>query len=158
MSNYEEKTYDVHVENVEKNDLSRMETGQSEMELSPQEERRLVRKVDFVLLPILCLLYACALLDRVNISAARVDGMGKDLKLLNPKQNFYSIALLVFFPAYLYVMPIHFQALLLTGLVSLKSLPMSSFDELEPGNCCLASALRSVQSPLVPASSTLGRL
>lgn len=105
MSNvYDEKVYDVHVESVEREgDLSRVETGQSEMEMSERDERRLVRKIDFVLLPILCLLYACALLDRVNISAARVDGMGKELGLLNPKQNFYSITLLVFFPAYLYV-------------------------------------------------------
>ncbi|CCG84011.1 protein of unknown function [Taphrina deformans PYCC 5710] len=99
MAGYNEKAYDdVHVE-----DLSRVETGQSGMSeavMSEKDERRLVRKIDFVLLPILCLLYACALLDRVNISAARVDGMGKDLNLLNPKQNYYSITLLVFFPAY----------------------------------------------------------
>lgn len=101
MATHEEKEYGygVHVE-----DLSRVETGQSgqsEMVMSEKDEKRLVRKIDFVLLPILCLLYACALLDRVNISAARVDGMGKELNLLNPKQNFYSITLLVFFPAYL---------------------------------------------------------
>lgn len=102
MASHPEKAYEVgvHVEDV-KGDLSRVETGQSDFELSEKEERRLVRKIDFVLLPILCLLYACALLDRVNISAARVDGMGKDLDLLNPKQNYYSITLLVFFPAYL---------------------------------------------------------
>lgn len=99
MSGYNEKSHEVQVE-----DLSRVETGQSGMSeavMSEADERRLVRKVDFVLLPILCLLYACALLDRVNISAARVDGMGKELNLLNPKQNYYSITLLVFFPAYL---------------------------------------------------------
>lgn len=105
MSNtFEEKHHEVGVHVEDKGDLSRMETGetgQSEMELTEKEDKALVRKIDFILLPILCLLYACALLDRVNISAARVDGMGKELKLLNPKQNFYSIALLVFFPAYL---------------------------------------------------------
>lgn len=93
--------FGVHVENInDKDNLARVETGQSEAELSVKQERRLVRKIDFVLLPILCLLYACALLDRVNISAARVDGMGKELGLLNPKQNYYSITLLVFFPFY----------------------------------------------------------
>lgn len=101
-NNNNEKAYEVsvHVEDAG-GDLSRVPTGQSELELTEREERQLVRKIDFVLLPILSLLYACALLDRVNISAARVDGMGKELKLLNPKQNFYSISLLVFFPAYL---------------------------------------------------------
>lgn len=98
----DEKAYEVgvHVEDAA-GDLSRVPTGQSELELTEREERALVRKIDFVLLPILSLLYACALLDRVNISAARVDGMGKELGLLNPKQNYYSITLLVFFPAYL---------------------------------------------------------
>lgn len=90
----------VYVEDVEKDGLSRVPTGQSELELDTKGLARLYRKVDFVLLPILCLLYACALLDRVNISAARVDGMGKDLNLLSKTSNAYSVALLVFFPAY----------------------------------------------------------
>lgn len=103
MATYTEKVdpVGVHVEDVhDKEGLSRLETGQSDFELSPKEERRLLWKIDLILLPILCLLYACALLDRVNISAARVDGMGKELGLLNPKQNYYSITLLVFFPFY----------------------------------------------------------
>ena len=103
MTDYQEKVYPVgvHVEDLnDHNGLSRLETGQSEAEMDPKQARSLTRKIDFVLLPILSLLYGCALLDRVNISAARVDGMGKDLGLLNPKQNYYSITLLVFFPFY----------------------------------------------------------
>lgn len=93
---YDEKT--VGSDHVD--DLSRYDTNTSVPELSKSEERKLLLKIDFMLLPILCLLYACALIDRVNISSARVDGMGKDLDLLNPKSNKYSIVLLVFFPGY----------------------------------------------------------
>ena len=104
MSRYEEEgakqVSGVYVEDVEKDGLSRVPTGQSELEVDAKGLARLYRKVDFILLPILCLLYACALLDRVNISAARVSGMGKDLNLLSKTSNTYSVALLVFFPAY----------------------------------------------------------
>ncbi|KAF7296090.1 MFS domain-containing protein [Mycena kentingensis (nom. inval.)] len=44
-------------------------------------ERRIIRRVDWRLLPILGVLYALALIDRTNISIARVVGMDKDLGL-----------------------------------------------------------------------------
>jgi MFS family permease len=105
MSDREENKHNVttYEDSLEEKDFGRTTTGASgasEAVLSEKDMKKLYLKIDFLLLPILCLLYACALLDRVNISAARVDGMGKDLGLLNPKQNYYSIVLLVFFPAY----------------------------------------------------------
>ncbi|ODH38519.1 hypothetical protein ACO22_02282 [Paracoccidioides brasiliensis] len=47
-------------------------------------ERALIRKIDWRLLPILGALYAIALIDRVNISNARVAGMNAELKLHLP--------------------------------------------------------------------------
>lgn len=44
-------------------------------------EKRVIRKVDIRLLIILGALYSIALIDRTNLSAARVAGMAKDLKL-----------------------------------------------------------------------------
>jgi hypothetical protein len=44
-------------------------------------EKRVIRKVDIRLLLILGALYSIALIDRTNLSAARVAGMAKDLKL-----------------------------------------------------------------------------
>ncbi|KAF1948631.1 phthalate transporter-like protein [Byssothecium circinans] len=62
------------------------------------DEKKLVRKVDWRLLPILGALYSIALIDRTNISNARVAGMGTDLAL--HIGNRYTIVLVVFFPSY----------------------------------------------------------
>lgn len=72
-----------------------------EAELSDDQRRleaKVVRKVDWRLIPILGLLYSVAGLDRVNLSNARVAGMNEDLRF--DIGNRYSIALLVFFITY----------------------------------------------------------
>jgi sugar phosphate permease len=61
-------------------------------------EAKVLRKVDWRLIPILGLLYSVAGLDRVNLSNARVAGMDTDLHF--NIGNRYSIALLVFFVTY----------------------------------------------------------
>ncbi|KAL6155002.1 hypothetical protein ACJQWK_01321 [Exserohilum turcicum] len=67
-------------------------------------EAKVLRKVDYRLIPILGLLYSVAGLDRVNLSNARVAGMNEDLGF--DIGNRYSIALLVFFITYcLFEMP-----------------------------------------------------
>ncbi|EEH20912.2 hypothetical protein PABG_03143 [Paracoccidioides brasiliensis Pb03] len=67
-------------------------------------ERALIRKIDWRLLPILGALYAIALIDRVNISNARVAGMNAELKLHVGSR--YNIALLVFFiPYFIFELP-----------------------------------------------------
>ncbi|KAJ9661449.1 hypothetical protein H2201_006480 [Coniosporium apollinis] len=63
-----------------------------------EAEHKLIRKVDWRLLPILGALYAIALIDRVNISNARVAGMDQDLGLRIGAR--YTIALVMFFPPY----------------------------------------------------------
>ncbi|KAI5450461.1 hypothetical protein NCC49_003083 [Naganishia albida] len=62
-------------------------------------EKRVIRKIDIRLLIILGALYSIALIDRTNLSAARVAGMAKDLKLTIGER--YSIATLVFFIPYI---------------------------------------------------------
>ncbi|PGG95220.1 hypothetical protein AJ79_10178 [Helicocarpus griseus UAMH5409] len=67
-------------------------------------EKALIRKVDWRLLPILGALYAIALIDRVNISNARVAGMNAELELHIGSR--YTIALVVFFiPYFLFELP-----------------------------------------------------
>lgn len=61
-------------------------------------ERRVLRKVDIRLLPILAALYCIALVDRTNISVARISGLDEDLDLT--VGNRASVALLVFFVGY----------------------------------------------------------
>ena len=98
------------VDNMEKTDVNHTET-QKDLSPSPLPRERveydhhsskaLVRKVDWRLLPILGALYSIALIDRVNISAARVAGMDDDLGLSIGSR--YTIALVVFFPPYFFL-------------------------------------------------------
>lgn len=61
--------------------------------------RRVVRKVDWRLLPILGALYTIALVDRSNIGVARISGMDEDLGLA--VGNRASIILMIFFISYI---------------------------------------------------------
>ncbi|KAL8825954.1 MAG: hypothetical protein Q9191_004096 [Dirinaria sp. TL-2023a] len=61
------------------------------------DEKALVRKIDFRVLPVLFVLYVAAFLDRVNISNALTLGLQKDLKL---KSNEANVALTIFFVPY----------------------------------------------------------
>jgi hypothetical protein len=50
-------------------------------------ESALVRKIDIRVVPVLCLLFFFAFLDRVNIANAAVYGMNKELKLVGNQYN-----------------------------------------------------------------------
>lgn len=65
---------------------------------TPQMRKKLNRKVDIRLLPILGMLYLVSNLDRVNIGNAKIEGMDKDLKLTGVQ---YNTALSVFFISYI---------------------------------------------------------
>lgn len=53
------------------------------------EEKRLVRKIDFILLPILWWMYILAHLDRSNIANANAAGMSEDLGLSDNRRSLY---------------------------------------------------------------------
>ncbi|KAL2262658.1 hypothetical protein VTK26DRAFT_583 [Humicola hyalothermophila] len=61
--------------------------------------KKLIRKIDLMLLPFLSLLYLLSFLDRSNIGNARLDTLEKDLNL-NPNGLQYNDALSIFFPFY----------------------------------------------------------
>ncbi|EEP80228.1 predicted protein [Uncinocarpus reesii 1704] len=86
------------------NDAPSQKAHMEQQPLSDEEsitlqEQAVIRKVDWRLIPILGALYSISLIDRVNISSARIAGMEKELRL--DIGNRYSIALLVFFIPYL---------------------------------------------------------
>ncbi|SMR61005.1 unnamed protein product [Zymoseptoria tritici ST99CH_1E4] len=60
-------------------------------------ERKLLMKIDLHIIPVLCILYLLAFLDRVNISNANVFGLSADLGL---EGNQYNTALVIFFVPY----------------------------------------------------------
>ncbi|KXT10752.1 hypothetical protein AC579_6847 [Pseudocercospora musae] len=70
--------------------------GKSEAERRALD-KKLMRKVDFWLIPWLCLVYLLCFLDRTNIGNARLAGMEEDL---NMQGHDYNLALTIFFISY----------------------------------------------------------
>ena len=48
---------------------------------------KLIRKIDFRLIPILWLLFLCAFIDRINIGNARIQGLEEDLGMVGSDYN-----------------------------------------------------------------------
>ncbi|KAL1843871.1 hypothetical protein VTJ49DRAFT_7222 [Mycothermus thermophilus] len=75
--------------------------------LSPKEradiEKRLLWKLDWMLIPWLCFLYLLAFLDRTNIGNAKIAGLGTDLNLSTAA---YNATLTIFFVSYAIFEPI----------------------------------------------------
>ncbi|KAL9947561.1 hypothetical protein D7B24_006452 [Verticillium nonalfalfae] len=70
---------------------------------TPEEQRKIIRRVDRRLVVIVGLMYCVSLMDRTNLSAAAIAGMNVELNLI--VQNRYSIASLVFFIPYILFQP-----------------------------------------------------
>ncbi|KAJ3552607.1 hypothetical protein NM688_g4063 [Phlebia brevispora] len=81
----EKRLYDHHEDSVDQEQISHV------------KERQLVRKIDLHLVPVLCVLYLLAFLDRVNVSNAALFSLKQDLKLVG---NEYNTALVIFFVPY----------------------------------------------------------
>ncbi|PLB49676.1 putative MFS nicotinic acid transporter Tna1 [Aspergillus steynii IBT 23096] len=69
----------------------------SPLEFTPEMEKRVLRKMDLRLIPMLSLLYLLAFLDRGNIGNAKIEGMLDDLNMTGPQYNW---TLTVFFFTY----------------------------------------------------------
>jgi hypothetical protein len=65
-----------------------------------EEEKRMVRKIDRHMMPMLWLMYILNYIDRTNVGNAKVAGMEADLHMKSDP-NKYSVALLIFFVGYL---------------------------------------------------------
>ncbi|KAK9446186.1 retrograde regulation protein 2 [Metarhizium brunneum] len=70
----------------------------SNEDIDAAAERRLVRKLDVIIIPTFFIIYMMSFLDRINISNARIQDMPKDLDLSGKKFN---VALLVYYASYI---------------------------------------------------------
>ena len=52
-------------------------------DISPEEQRRIVRRIDSRLLTTVGALYTVSLIDRTNLSAAAIAGILQDLRLIS---------------------------------------------------------------------------
>ncbi|GAA5968251.1 hypothetical protein JCM8115_006170 [Rhodotorula mucilaginosa] len=75
------------------------ESGLEHVKASKTAERKLVRKLDVLILPLAILLYLSAYLDRGNLGNAKIQGLGK--AVLQNDSTKYSIALTCFFITYI---------------------------------------------------------
>jgi MFS family permease len=81
-----------HTEHIVEDEKKHAETT-----LTRAQIRRFMAKVDVKVLPMLGLIYAVSIIDRINIGSAKVLGMQEDLNLGTQR---YSIVLMLFFPGY----------------------------------------------------------
>ncbi|KAK6364978.1 hypothetical protein LTS17_011674 [Exophiala oligosperma] len=98
---------DVPVEPLQsKEDVETIETAsnssQEAVGFDKKATKRLIRKMDWALLPFLALLYLLSFLDRTNIGNARLAGIEEDLGMSGLD---YNVALAIFFPFYVAVEP-----------------------------------------------------
>ncbi|WRT70486.1 uncharacterized protein IL334_007484 [Kwoniella shivajii] len=89
----------VDVEDVryETRPLPESLAGLSEDELKVME-RKIVRKADFVIMPIICTLYVLNYIDRQNLSAAKLQGILTDLNMTTQQ---FATAIAILFVGYL---------------------------------------------------------
>jgi MFS family permease len=71
-------------------------------EFSPEEQKKIIRRVDRRLVVTLGVLYCCSLMDRTNLGAANIAGMAKGLNLIGDR---YNLIVLVFFIPYVLFQP-----------------------------------------------------
>ncbi|KAI1257576.1 hypothetical protein MGN70_000619 [Eutypa lata] len=69
---------------------------------TPEEEKKLVRKIDLYLLPTIWIMYLLSYMDRTNVGNAKIAGMDHDLGLESAQ---YSVILVVFFVGYVVFEP-----------------------------------------------------
>ncbi|KAF4496125.1 tartrate transporter [Fusarium agapanthi] len=91
---------EIDMSHEEKHEIEQIETKDNVQSANDAKfQKRVLRKIDTRLLPILGCLYTIALVDRSNVAVARISGMDEDLDLA--VGNRVSIVLMVFFIGYI---------------------------------------------------------
>ncbi|KAH7395474.1 retrograde regulation protein 2 [Cadophora sp. MPI-SDFR-AT-0126] len=91
----------ISVEQVERT-VSQESNDARIAQFTPQEQRKIIHRVDRRLVTTLGALYACSLMDRTNLGAVNIAGMSKALHLHGTQ---YSLIVLIFFIPYVLFQP-----------------------------------------------------
>ncbi|KAJ5692979.1 hypothetical protein N7462_002402, partial [Penicillium macrosclerotiorum] len=86
-----------------KSNLEKLDEQATHLELAPAEYKKLLRKVDAHIIPILTILYLLSFLDRGNIGNANVQGLSTSLGLVGHQYNW---CLTIFFFPYSFLEPV----------------------------------------------------
>lgn len=101
--------YEKDVKVIEPSELERVSTEDSDVvneariaAFTPEEQKKIMRKIDYRLVPTLGFMYCVSLMDRTNLGIAAVAGMAVDLVLIGDR---YSVIVLLFFITYVLLQP-----------------------------------------------------
>lgn len=95
---YEEKPSDQFVEHVSDNESSTTPNDSAQQDdFSDLDEAKVLKKIDWHLLPLVSVLYLLAFLDRGNVGNAKIEGLMDDLNLSSSQ---YNLCLTIFFITY----------------------------------------------------------
>ncbi|KAF6746647.1 major facilitator superfamily domain-containing protein [Ephemerocybe angulata] len=72
--------------------------SEAPVDINPEAERRLVRKLDLIILPLFIVIYCCNFIDRTSIGNAKVAGLEADLGMHGTQFN---VALTIFYVFYI---------------------------------------------------------
>ncbi|KAG7094120.1 hypothetical protein E1B28_007732 [Marasmius oreades] len=86
--------HELSPQRLEDEKLETTSAGTNSSDIDPVAERRLLRKLDWYLLPLFTLLYCTAFIDKISIGNAKIAGIENDLRLTGLDLN---IALTVFY-------------------------------------------------------------
>lgn len=103
---------DKNIDAIKKEILSTSTDDDALPSLTHPMEKKILRKMDMFLVPLMCLLYFLSNLDKSNIGNAEVAGLSKDIGL---KGKEYNIAVTVFFGTYVVFDPIGTNLLKIVG-------------------------------------------
>ncbi|KAL4965308.1 putative phthalate transporter [Aspergillus stella-maris] len=103
MASITSSKHDTRIEKIEDLNNPALNDVDYDEEFSPEEQKRIIRRVDYRLVTITGLAYCVSLMDRTNLSMAAVAGMVVDLELYVGYR--YSIVVLMFFVPYVIFQP-----------------------------------------------------
>lgn len=122
LSSIMEKGNDI--ESTEKEIISTSSNADSLPSLTHPMEKKILRKMDIFLIPLMCLLYFLSNLDKSNIGNAEVAGLSESIGL---KGTEYNVAVTVFFPTYILFDPLGSNFLKILGPPVMISLCLFAF-------------------------------
>lgn len=126
------------------------------VELDPETDRKLLRKIDFCLLPLICLLYATQFMDKLSNSSAAVLGLREDLNMVGNQYLWTGSAFYLGYLVFEFPLAISLQRFPVVNMVSLYIvvwgviLCLHSVPQY-PGFIALRTILGALESSVTPA-------
>ncbi|KAH3900822.1 allantoate permease family MFS transporter SCDLUD_002275 [Saccharomycodes ludwigii] len=86
-------------------DAMRLALEAEDLQVTPEEDRKLLRKIDLYMFPLMCLLYAIQFMDKVTNGTAAIMGLRTDLKMHGTEYSWVGSAFYFGYLGGLFVLP-----------------------------------------------------